>query len=124
MVICLIIFTLYNVFAASIDASLIKAGEEIKHWKNGLIYFVMLSVAFLIFRNWYLIAALCFDRLVFFNILLNRYRGLPTFYVSKSPASVTDKIFKIFGQWQYLIYLILFIAFTVAAFVLPLYFSL
>ena len=115
MIICIIILTLYNVLAASIDAALIKAGQEIKHWKNGLIYFIMLSVTFLIFRNWYLIAALCFNRLVFFNIFLNRDRGLPTFYVSKVPKSVIDKIFKPLGQWQYLIYIILFIAFTVAA---------
>jgi len=98
---------------ADIDALLIKHSEVIKHWKNGLIYFIMLSIAFLIYQNWYLIAALCFNRLVFFNIALNRFRGLPTFYVSKVPKSVTDKIFKPLGQWQYIIYIVLFILFTI-----------
>jgi hypothetical protein len=102
-------FTLINITLAEIDATRIKDGKVIKHGINGLLYCALLAVAWIITTNWYLVAALCFNRLLVFNITLNLFRKLPPFYMPLQPKSIIDRIVKPVGRWVYFLYAIGFI---------------
>lgn len=107
MIITLILFTLSNIVLAKIDAGKIAKGKTINHAINAVVYVVLVAGTYFLFHNWFLIAALLFNRLLFFNISLSLFRGLPAFYISPNPASVIDKIAKsIFGNKGWLMYLI------------------
>lgn len=113
MILTLILFTLINLILAAFDASRIKKGKTINHFINAVIYTALVAGTYFLFHNWFLIAALLFNRLLFFNIGLSLFRGLPAFYISPNPASVIDKIAKsIFGKSGWLMYLIYAAIFT------------
>jgi len=113
MILTLILFTLLNLILAAFDASRIKKGKTINHFINAVIYTALVAGTYFLFHNWFLIAALLFNRLLFFNIGLSLFRGLPAFYISPKPASVIDKIAKsIFGKNGWLMYLVYAVIFT------------
>lgn len=116
MILTLILFTLINLILAAFDASRIKKGKTINHFINAVIYTALVAGTYFLFHNWFLIAALLFNRLLFFNISLSLFRGLPAFYISPKPASVIDKIAKsIFGKKGWLMYLVYAIIFAASA---------
>jgi hypothetical protein len=108
-IIIIAIVTVLNITLADIDAGRIDKGKRIYHGLNGLVYIAVLASAWLITRNWHLVACLIFNRLLVFNIALNVFRKLPPFYMPMAPKSVVDKIVKPIGSWVYLIYAIGFI---------------
>lgn len=113
MILTLILFTLLNIILAAFDASRIKKGKTINHALNAVIYTALVAGTYFLFHNWVLVAALFLNRLIFFNIALSLFRGLPAFYISPKPASIIDKIAKsIFGKNGWLMYLVYAVIFT------------
>jgi len=113
----IMVVTILNIVLAIIDAGRIKRGKSIKHGVNGFIYTLILAAAFWVKPNYWLISALVFDRLIFFNISLNLCRMLPVFYVSESPKSIVDKISRwVFGKYGYIMYFIYLVLFIVSIF--------
>ena len=106
-------FSLLNVGLAKIDAILIFNSKSIKHGINGLVYLSILTVPYFIFHNYWLMAVLLFDRLLFFNLFLSHFRGVGWLYMPLNPKSIVDKIAKFFfgtnGLKMYLTYLVVFI---------------
>lgn len=120
MIVTLILFSVANLLLAYLDAHKIIKGKAINHLFNAAFYIAIVAVPYFLFKNWFLIGALLFNRLLVFNIMLSLFRGLKFDYISPSPASVTDKIAKgIFGsngKLMYAVYLVVFIALTIVAF--------
>jgi hypothetical protein len=108
--IIIILFVLINIALAQWDADLIKVGKRIRHGINGIIYLVLIGTVFYFFKNYWLIAALIFTRLIFFNIFLNYFRGGGILYMPTTPKSIADKIanFVFFKNAliMYLVYLV------------------
>ena len=114
MILTLILFTLANIILAFVDARKIVKGNVINHVINAAVYVAMIAVPYFLFHNYWLIAALLFNRLLVFNISLSLFRGLRWDYISPSPASVTDKLAKsVFGNNGKLMYGVYAAAFTV-----------
>lgn len=88
----LIIFIIINILLAYIDAHLISGGIAIDHFNNALIYCMLLLIAFASGATLAQIIAIIIIRIPVFNTALNLFRGLPYDYVSKSPASIIDRI--------------------------------
>lgn len=122
MTITLILFTIINIVLAFLDAHKIIKGKYIFHGLNALVFIGLLIIPYFIFHNYWLIGALLFNRLIFFNISLSLFRGLKWDYVSPSPKSVTDKLAKkIFGnngKKMYAVYTLCFVTLTILSFVL------
>ena len=120
MIYALIIITIINILLAKWDSILIFKGKRILHGVNGAIYLLVCGILFYIYRNWYLVAAALFNRLVFFNIALNLFRKLRWDYISLTPKSMIDKaalsIFKHNGKLMYGVYFVLFIASVIITF--------
>lgn len=122
MVITLILFSVANIILAWIDSRIIADKQKILHGLNGVVYLALLLIPYFMYHNWFLIAALCFNRLLWFNISLSKFRSLDWDYVSPSPKSIIDKVAKaIFGsngKLMYFIYLVLFTICTVLIFII------
>lgn len=120
MIITLIVFTLVNILLAYVDAKKIIKGNSIKHGINAGIYMGIVAIPFFIFHNYFLIAALLFNRLVFFNMFLSLFRKLPAFYMPLKPLAISDilagKVFGTNGRLMYSIYAVIFIILTVISF--------
>lgn len=121
MILTIILFTLANILLAFLDAHKIIKGNTIKHGINAAIYVAMVAVPYFIFHNYFLIAALLFNRLIFFNAALSLFRGLNIFYMPLSPASFVDKlakrVFGVNGKLMYAVYTGVFIILTVISFI-------
>ena len=123
MTLTVIIFTLVNIVLAFIDAHKIIKDKWINHALNGLLYLAILVVPYFLLRNYYLIAALLFNRLIFFNIALSLFRfGWAKWdYISPAPTAITDRIAKFIfgnrGKLMYLVYSIIFIALLIIIYV-------
>ena len=98
MIVFEILYIIFCIILSKINSDLIKDGKKIYHWLNGLIH---LTAAFIFgWLYWWpgVIIILCNSR-VFFDALLNVFRGLPLDYVPLKPTALTDKIEKkIFGM--------------------------
>jgi hypothetical protein len=109
----IVAFSLLNIGLAKIDATLIFNSKIIKHGINGLVYLSILAVPYFVFHNYWLVAVLLFDRLLFFNLFLSYFRGIGWLYIDQDPEAITDKIAKfIFGTkglLMYVVYGIIFI---------------
>lgn len=93
-----ILVLLLNVAMAWHHASLIKEGRPIKHGWWGLLYFVVVSPIFFYYKSVLIFICVCLIRKIFFDISLNLFRELPTFYVSRTTTSLIDKLHnKLFG---------------------------
>jgi hypothetical protein len=110
--ITIILFSLVNVGLAAIDANKIFKSKAILHGLNGALYIAMLVVPYLLFKDYWLIAVLLFDRLIFFNISLSLFRRFNWDYISPKPKSIIDKIaysiFKDNSELMYFIYIVIF----------------
>jgi len=60
--ITILLFSTANLVLAAIDASAIKKGKRILHGVNGLVYIILLIAPYIAFEDWWLIAALLFNR--------------------------------------------------------------
>jgi hypothetical protein len=102
----IVAFSLLNIGLAKIDATLIFNSKRIKHGINGLVYLSILAVPYFVFHNYWLVAVLLFDRLLFFNLFLSYFRGVGWLYIDQDPEAITDKIAKfIFGTKGFLMYI-------------------
>lgn len=94
-----VLLVLVNIAMAWWHSELIKDGKPIKHglWGGG---YLALAVLFSVLNHsWTFFVLSLFIRKVVFDLLLNSFRGLPLFYVSKSPKSIIDKLhLKWFGS--------------------------
>ena len=93
-----ILVLLLNLIMAWHHASLIKKGRPIKHGWWGLLYFVVVSPILFYYKSVLIFICVFIIRKIFFDISLNLFRELPTFYVSKTTTSLIDKLHnKVFG---------------------------
>ncbi len=93
-----ILMLLLNVAMAWHHSSLIKEGRPIKHGWWGLLYFGIAFPICFYYKSVLLFVCFLFIRKIFFDISLNLFRELPTFYVSKSTTSLIDRLHnKLFG---------------------------
>lgn len=113
-ILTLVIFFLINVALAQYDAGRIKKGGWIYHGINWAVYIAMIAVPWYFFRDWWLVAALLFERLLVFNIALSLYRKLPFDYVSPNPKSIIDRMAKaVFGNNGKLMYAVYLLCFAI-----------
>lgn len=111
-------FSIINMLLGKFDAKLIGKKVLIKHGINVVVYGSMIvGYYFLMSDNWWMIGALLFDRLLFFNITLSLSRKpdrKPWNYISPVRKSITDRLaFAIFGYHGTLMYATYFIIFIV-----------
>lgn len=113
MILTIAIFTLVNIILSFTDAHKIIKGTTINHVLNAAIYTAIVIVPFFVFHNWLLIAALLFNRLLFFNIFLSLFRGKKWDYIPLQPVSYTDRMAKLVfndnGQLMYGVYAVIFV---------------
>lgn len=109
----ILLFSGINILLAKYDWWRIKQHWGIKHGINGAIYTLMTVGVYFLFKDLFLVGALLFDRLLFFNIALSKYRKLSWDYIPVEPKAWSDIVAKwIFGnngKLMYSIYTILFI---------------
>lgn len=103
------IFFFANIILAKIDAAQFAKSKFVKHGINALEYGAMIAVPYHLFKDYWLIGALLFLRLLVFNISLSLFRKLKWYYVSPERKSIIDRIaFSIFGyngKLMYAVYL-------------------
>ena len=93
-----LLYIAFCLILANINAHLIKDGKKIYHWANGLLHLTSAFIFSLLYWWPGAIIILCNSRL-FFDLLLNIFRGLPIDYVPVKPKSWIDKAEKwIFGK--------------------------
>lgn len=114
MITTIVIFFIVNVILAFIDSRRIRDKKTITHWLNGLVYLVLVGIAFWVNEfNWWMVSALLLERLIFFQTALSLMRKLKWDYITTDPKSLTDKIqVAIFGKngiVMYSVYAVLFI---------------
>jgi hypothetical protein len=123
MILTLIIFTLLNIGLAYIDSKQFAKGKTVSHILNGLEIIAILLIPYFLFHNWWLIAALLFNRLLIFNISLSLFQGKKWNYITPEikPASIIDRLAKMVfgmrGTLMYLIYFIIFILLLIKTFI-------
>lgn len=109
----IIIFSAANILLAAIDNTQFVKNKFIKHGINGAEYIAMCAVPYFLFHNYWLIAALLFNRLLVFNISLSKFRRLKWYYVSPERKSIIDRIAFFFfgynGKLMYAVYMAAFI---------------
>jgi hypothetical protein len=112
-----IAFVLINIWMAKHHANLISDDRPIKHGWWGLLYLFLAGVVSIYEKSIPLFIFLLLGRKIVFDISLNLFRGLPTFYVSKTTTSIVDKIHNlIFGnksEYYMFFYLILLLTLNV-----------
>jgi hypothetical protein len=92
-----IIYGLWCVLFAYINAQWIKDGKRIQHGWNGALHLLIAGIAFVLF-GWAAGLILLLNTRVIFDTTLNYFRGLPLGYVSLKPKSIIDKLEKfVFG---------------------------
>lgn len=107
------IFTMLNIILAFIDSRIIRNSKKILHGLNGAVYLLLVAGVVWYYSNYWIIAPLLLDRMLFFNIPLSLFRGFTWNYISPAPKAITDRMAKaIFGNrgtLMYGVYLVLFI---------------
>ncbi|NBU81797.1 MAG: hypothetical protein EBS55_09140 [Flavobacteriaceae bacterium] len=90
---------------AFVDAFRINNNKFIDHYYNAMIYTVFVAIAYYWRNDWLMVGGLFLIRIPVFNTTLNFLRDLPLTYISKSPASVVDKIInpiiRLLGYWVF-----------------------
>jgi|SRR3990167_788485 len=98
MILFEIVYIVFCIALASVNAIYIKDGKRIYHGINGALHLIAAAGCGYLFGWWTSAVILCNTRAVF-DTLLNLFRGLPFDYVPSKPKSVIDKIEKcIFGN--------------------------
>jgi len=127
LLLTILVFTALNLLFAKHDYKKIAAYNKttytipkliIKHGLNAAVYISMLVVPyFVLHHNYWLMAALLFNRLLVFNIALSLDRGNKWDYVPKKPTAITDRVaFRVFGfngKLMYFVYSVIFIILTI-----------
>lgn len=87
-----IVYSICKLHADKFKAN-IKITPEF-HFVWAVIYAVPVIIVSLIYQSWWLLAALCFERFVLYNIVLNKIRGEKMFYIvaNNSKPGFWDKI--------------------------------
>ena len=94
-----LIFFIVNILMAFYHSTLIKKSIKIRHGLWGGAYLVAVGLVSFFGNSWELAVCLLALRKWSFDISLNLFRDLPTFYVSKKPASIIDKVHNyLFGK--------------------------
>jgi len=124
-VIALLIYAVWCVVFARINARWIAAGKRIRHGWNGLMHIAAAVIVWLIYRDWKLVAALLIMTRLVFDTALNLWRGLPVDYVPTSPKSWVDKaeiaVFNRNGWLPKVLYLVAIVVLLIIRIVLPLF---
>lgn len=97
-----IVYILFAILLARVNADLINDGKKIYHWMNGLLH--LLAAAWVAWVYWLPcgLIILCNTR-CFFDGALNLFRGLPLNYLPVNPKSLVDKLeIKIYGRDWYI----------------------
>jgi len=117
--ITILLFSTANLVLAKWDATIFAKKKTVSHFFNGALYCALLIPVWYYLGNWYLIAALLFNRLLVFNICLNLMRQLDWNYRPVKPASIIDKIGNLIpsANLMYGIYAAAFITLTVISFI-------
>lgn len=89
----LIVYALFCIAFAWLNAVLIKANKRIYHGLNGLLHIAAAVVGWH-FWGWVIGISILFVARLVFDTSLNLFRGLPIEYVPRSPKSIVDKIEK------------------------------
>jgi drug/metabolite transporter superfamily protein YnfA len=104
-----ILFVLFNIGFAYIDAKKIKQNKPIYHGVNGLIYLVLLIPVYILTHSWLTVIGLSLIRIPIFNTFLNYFRGKELDYISNTTTSITDQITnfipRTIGYWNYCLWL-------------------
>jgi hypothetical protein len=104
-----ILFVLFNIGFAYIDAKKIKQNKPIYHGINGLIYLILLISVYILIHNWLIVIGLLVLRILIFNTALNYFRGKELDYISNTTTSIIDQITNFIprkiGYWNYCIWL-------------------
>lgn len=107
-----IIYGLFCIAFAWLNAYLIKKNRRIYHGLNGMVH-ISASACGVIFFNWQTGLLILLIARLFFDASLNLWRGLPVDYIPLDPKSKVDKLEKwVFGSDGYtpkIIYTILII---------------
>lgn len=111
-----LIFLAVNILMAWYHARLIRRHKPILHgwWATGYLATV---IVFCLLYGWWWAPVLIFLRALVFSSALNRFRGLPINYISRTTGSVIDKLeYKLFkGHWytRMGVYLFLLLVFEI-----------
>lgn len=108
-----VLYALFCIAFAGLNAYLINKGKRIYHAVNGAIHTAAIAFGFIVF-NWQTAVAILFISRLFFDWSLNLWRGLPLGYVSLAPKSIIDRLekkaFGLNGILPKIIYLAIIIA--------------
>lgn len=85
------IYVLFCIGFAYLNARWIKADRPIKHGWNGLAHFAVWMALAAVF-DWWLLVAFPFIGKIVFDIALNKFRRLSTFYYSEQSTSILDDV--------------------------------
>jgi len=88
-----LLYILFCILFANLNAYLIEKGKRIYHALNGLIHLaIYLFVGFKV--SWLMAVIMVLEGRVAFDLMLNIFRKLPLDYVPKNPKAITDIIEK------------------------------
>lgn len=87
-----LIYTLFCVGFAYLNAVWIGDGKRIYHGLNGLLHIAVITCLSHYFENWWLMAALPFVGKIVFDMPLNYFRKLSPFYMTETPKAISDKV--------------------------------
>ena len=109
LIVLFILFILFNIGFAYIDAQKIKQHKPIYHGLNGLIYFILLLVPYLLTHSFTAVLGYALIRIPVFNTFLNYFRGKELTYISNTTTSIIDQITNFIprkiGYWNYCFWL-------------------
>lgn len=112
MIVFELLYAIFCIGFAYLNAHLIKKGKRIYHALNGAIH-IAAAAAGLYFFDWQTGIAILFVSRLVFDTALNLMRGKAIDYTSPSPKSIVDKIeqkiFKRDGVTPKLIYILLIV---------------
>ncbi len=110
--IAVLLYGLFCIWFAWLNAKWIKAEKRIYHGWNGLLHLAAAGLIFYFFGWKYGVATLFVTRLIF-DTSLNLFRDLPIDYVPVAPKSIVDKvekfIFKSNGLLPKILYLLIIV---------------
>jgi hypothetical protein len=92
-----ILYGLFSIFFAWVNAEWIRRGKKVLHGWNGLLHIAVASVGWWLYAWPVFFLILCNVRIIF-DPALNLMRGKRINYVSPNPKSIVDKLEKkLFG---------------------------
>jgi hypothetical protein len=101
----LILFIAFNMILAYFDASKINQNTRIYHGINGLVYTILLALAYVLTKDWLIVTGLTILRVPVFNTALNYFRGSELTHLSSTTTSIidqlTNRIPEKVGYWTY-----------------------